>query len=72
MVQPSGLNELVAFPAGGASILGPVRVAIDKSGLDVAEMFVEKGRLEDVFRELTVGAAPAGPAGNVKEEAGNA
>lgn len=68
-VQASGLNELVAFPVGGNSILGPVRTAIDQSGLDVAEMFVERGRLEDVFRDLTLGAPPVG---GVKEEAGNA
>lgn len=60
VVQPSGLNELVAFPVGGNSILGPVRKAIDQSGLDVTEMFVERGRLEDVFRDLTVGPPAAG------------
>jgi ABC-2 type transport system ATP-binding protein len=60
VVQTSGLNELVAFPVGGNSILGPVRKAIDQSGLDVTEMFVERGRLEDVFRDLTVGPPAAG------------
>lgn len=60
LVQPGGLNELVAFPVGGNSILGPVRKAIDQSGLDVAEMFVERGRLEDVFRDLTVGPPAVG------------
>jgi len=60
VVQASGLNELVAFPVGGNSILGPVRTAIDQSGLDVTEMFVERGRLEDVFRDLTVGPPAAG------------
>jgi len=79
IVPASGLNELVAFPVDGNSILGPVRAAIDQSGLDVAELFVERGRLDDVFRELTVGAPPVGgdpdggvPDGGVKEEAGNA
>jgi ABC-2 type transport system ATP-binding protein len=59
-VQASGLSELVAFPAAGGEIIGHVRAAIDRSGLQVAEMFVERGRLEDVFRDLTIGApAPA-------------
>ena len=59
-VQASGLSELVAFPATGGEIIGHVRAAIDRSGLQVAEMFVERGRLEDVFRDLTIGApAPA-------------
>lgn len=69
VVQPSGLNELVAFSANGGNIIGQVRTAIDRSGLDVAEMFIERGRLEDVFRDLTLGAPVAG---EVKEEAGNA
>lgn len=75
MVQPSGLNELIAFPVDGGSILGTVRNAIDQSGLDVAEMFVERGRLEDVFRDLTLGATPVAdpvadvPVADVKQEA---
>ncbi len=47
---------LVAFPVSGGEIIGHVRTAIDRSGLQVAEMFVERGRLEDVFRDLTIGA----------------
>jgi len=69
MVHPGGLSELVAFPVDGGTILGHVRTAIDSNNLDVAEMFVERGRLEDVFRDLTLGAAPAG---DVKGEAGHA
>ncbi|MCZ6590343.1 MAG: hypothetical protein O7B98_04280 [Alphaproteobacteria bacterium] len=64
-----GRRELVAFSANGGNIIGQVRTAIDRSGLDVAEMFIERGRLEDVFRDLTLGAPVAG---EVKEEAGNA
>ncbi len=67
--QANGLSELVAFPVNGGEILGPVRAAIDRSGLQVTEMFVERGRLEDVFRDLTIGA-PAGA--DVKEEAPHA
>ena len=63
------MSELVAFPVNGGEILGPVRAAIDRSGLQVTEMFVERGRLEDVFRDLTIGA-PAGA--DVKEEAPHA
>ncbi len=69
LVQPSGLNEIVAFPANGSSIIGEVRMAIDSSGLEVIEMFVEKGRLEDVFRELTEGVVQIS---GVKEGADNA
>ena len=59
VAQPGGMSELVVFPVDGGSILGPVRTAIDSNGLVVAEMFVERGRLEDVFRELTVGPPAA-------------
>jgi ABC-2 type transport system ATP-binding protein len=59
-VQPSGLSELMAFPAGGCEILDSVRSVIHHEGLDAAEIFVERGRLEDVFRDLTIGDAPSG------------
>jgi ABC-2 type transport system ATP-binding protein len=58
VIQSSGLSELVAFPHNGGDIIGPVRSALDHNGLKVDEMFVEKGRLEDVFRNLTIGGAP--------------
>ena len=57
VIQSSGLSELVAFPHNGGDIIGPVRSALDQNGLMVDEMFVEKGRLEDVFRNLTIGGA---------------
>ncbi len=76
-VQPTGLSELVAFPANGGDIIGPVRAAIDSNNLNVSEMFVERGRLEDVFRDLTVGApaladAPVDTPLDTKEEADHA
>ncbi|HLT01740.1 MAG TPA: ABC transporter ATP-binding protein, partial [Geminicoccaceae bacterium] len=48
--------ELVAFPADGAEILDPVRRAVEGAGLGVNEMFVERGRLDEVFRQLTQAA----------------
>ena len=45
--------ELVAFPADGAEILDPVCRAVEGAGLRVNEMFVERGRLDEVFRQLT-------------------
>ena len=55
VTQSSGLREIVAFPVDGGDIIAPVRAALDQNGVNVSEMFVEKGRLEDVFRELTLG-----------------
>jgi ABC-2 type transport system ATP-binding protein len=56
-VQPDGLSELMAFSAGGSKILDSVRSVIEREGLDVAEIYVERGRLEDVFRDITIGGA---------------
>lgn len=69
-IQVTGLSELVAFPVDGGDIIGPVRAALDQGGLEVAEMFVEKGRLEDVFRNLTIGASA--PVGTKSEAADHA
>jgi ABC-2 type transport system ATP-binding protein len=48
--------ELLAFPAPGADILDPVCRAIERAGLGVNEVFVERGRLDEVFRQLTQAA----------------
>jgi ABC-2 type transport system ATP-binding protein len=45
--------ELIAVSANGLEILDPVRAAIDAKDIRVDEIFVERGRLEDVFRDLT-------------------
>jgi ABC-2 type transport system ATP-binding protein len=49
----TGVAELIAFPAKDAEILDPVCRAIEQAGLAVNEVFVERGRLDEVFRELT-------------------
>ena len=73
VIQASGLSELVAFPVNGGDIIAPVRAALDHNGVNVTEMFVEKGRLEDVFRDLTVGDPAGGPAPEaIDEEADHA
>ena len=48
--------ELLAFPAQNAEILDPVCRAIERAGLGVNEVFVERGRLDEVFRQLTQAA----------------
>ena len=47
------IAELVAFPTDGAEILEPVCRAVEGAGLGVNEVFVERGRLDEVFRQLT-------------------
>jgi ABC-2 type transport system ATP-binding protein len=48
--------ELLAFPAQDADILDPVCRAVERAGLGVNEVFVERGRLDEVFRQLTQAA----------------
>ena len=52
----TGVAELIAFPDQGAEILDPVCRAIEQSGLALSEVFVERGRLDEVFRQLTQAA----------------
>jgi ABC-2 type transport system ATP-binding protein len=45
--------RLTALPADGAAILAPVSERIERSGIHVAALRVEPGRLDEVFRTLT-------------------
>jgi ABC-2 type transport system ATP-binding protein len=51
-----GLGQLLVFPRGQADILDQVCRAIDAAGLGINEVFVERGRLDEVFRQLTQAA----------------
>ena len=75
--QSDELIHLVVFPKKGADILTKVNSALDENKLKVAEMYLEKGRLEDVFRDLTlneggVGSKGVDPTSGVKEAASHA
>jgi ABC-2 type transport system ATP-binding protein len=45
--------EIVAFPHDGREILGRVQSAIEEAAVEIDEIRVERGRLDDVFRNLT-------------------
>ena len=45
----------VVIPRDGAAILDAVNERVAKTGLAVDQLYVERGRLEDVFREITIG-----------------
>jgi len=51
-----GLGQLLVFPRGHADILDPVCRAVAAAGLGVNEVYVERGRLDEVFRQLTQAA----------------
>ncbi len=52
-----GVGQLLAFPRADADILDPVCRAVESAGLAVNEVYVERGRLDEVFRQLTQAAA---------------
>ena len=60
IAEVGAVTELLAVAEGGRPILGPVRDAVAAAEFGVEEIFVERGRLEDVFRQLTLGAGKSG------------
>jgi ABC-2 type transport system ATP-binding protein len=48
--------ELIVLPARGRDILDAVRHRIDRAQLPVQQIHVDRGRLDDVFRDLTQAA----------------
>ena len=53
---PNGLSSLIVMPKNGVSILHDLSVHIRDKGIEVEEMYVERGHLNDVFRQMTTGA----------------
>ena len=51
--KPDGAVALRAFPKGDASIATSVAALLREKSIDVQELYVEKGRLDDVFRQIT-------------------
>ena len=55
-----GALEVMVFPAGHTPLAGPIGEAVHANGWEVTGMHVERGRLDDVFRAITVGEGGAG------------
>ena len=49
----NGRLQLRAIPKNGAGIVTDVASAIRQKALAVDEIFVERGKLDDVFRQIT-------------------
>lgn len=52
-------KQLVVLPKAGQAIYGDVLDAVQANHWPVAELYVEQGRLDDVFRDLTTGSGEA-------------
>jgi len=60
-IKEVGLVEpLVVFPEKGRTILHEVAQVISAGGFEVDEFHQERGRLDEVFRNLTTGAGASG------------
>ena len=55
-----GALEVMLFPTGSVPLAGPAGEAARANGWEVTEMHVERGRLDDVFRAITLGEDSAG------------
>jgi ABC-2 type transport system ATP-binding protein len=53
----NGVTHLIAFPEGGQAIIEAVSSRIQSSNLPVEELRLERGHLDDVFRQITTGGA---------------
>ncbi len=49
-------GELIAFPKDGVSIIDDIRTKVGQDGIVLDELYLERGRLDDVFRALTKAA----------------
>jgi len=53
----TGVTRCTLFPKASAAIIAEVSAHVSSVGLEVDQMWVESGRLEEVFRNITTGAS---------------
>lgn len=52
-------GRMTVFPEAGCHVLEPVQALLNEQGLTVSELQLEKGRLDEVFRDVTRQSEPA-------------
>jgi ABC-2 type transport system ATP-binding protein len=57
LAKENGHIQLRALPKNGAAIASDVAAVLAERSLPVAELYIERGRLDDVFRQITTGEA---------------
>ena len=62
-VEALGEGRFVLFPKDGAAIVERVSERVRERGLEVTELHVEAGRLDEVFRAITTAAQSPGAGG---------
>jgi ABC-2 type transport system ATP-binding protein len=51
-------GRITAFPRSGAQILEPINAFLKAQAIEVSEMALERGRLDEVFRQITTQSSP--------------
>jgi ABC-2 type transport system ATP-binding protein len=59
MEKRDGLERFRVLPQSGKSIVQPVSDALREVNVDIHEIYVERGALDDVFRDVTTGETKA-------------
>ena len=48
-------GRITVFPKPGERILEPVEALLRQQGLEISEIQLERGRIDEVFRQITLG-----------------
>jgi ABC-2 type transport system ATP-binding protein len=51
--KSDGQTDLRALPSNGKAIVSDIAASLQEKGITVNELFVERGKLDDVFRDVT-------------------
>lgn len=62
--KANGHAHLRALSSGNGEIIGDVAAALRDQSISVNQIYVERGRLDDVFRDITTSDGGSGAAGN--------
>ncbi len=54
--QPMGMSQLLVIPTNAMSIAGTVSSLVNNNGWGVEQLRVEAGRVDEVFRDITIGS----------------
>ncbi len=53
---PAGLSQLLIIPKDGQSIVATISDLAHEKGWEISQLMVETGRIDEVFRDVTIGA----------------
>lgn len=63
-----GMSQLLVIPKNGMSIIGSISDIVHSNGWEVGEMSVEAGRIDEVFRDVTIGSSWGSNSKSIEQE----